>query len=152
MITFIAPFHRILIYIHRLIFEISFLESLHSKQILSPYFNSSKTSSLLIMTDLLFLFLKSLSTIGLVFYLYTEIIFSFHKKCNANLLRCISLPSIRSELDSSFAYPFSSIAFFGHAPAQIPHSTHFSSSSFQIFSFLSTWIASCGHFFAQSVQ
>ncbi len=52
----------------------------------------------------------------------------------------------------TFSYPFISIAFFGHAPAQIPHSAHFSSSSSQIFSFRSTRIASCGHFFAQSVQ
>ena len=37
-----------------------------------------------------------------------------------------------------YLYPFSSIAFFGQAPAQIPHSTHFSSSSSQIFSFRST--------------
>ena len=36
------------------------------------------------------------------------------------------------------SHPFISMAFFGHAPAQIPHSTHFSSSSFQIFSFRST--------------
>ena len=46
-------------------------------------------------------------------------------------LNLSSLRQIRS-------HPFISMAFFGHAPAQIPHSTHFSSSSFQIFSFRST--------------
>ena len=47
---------------------------------------------------------------------------------------------------------FISMAFLGHAPAQIPQPTHFSASSFQVLAARSTVMASCGHFFAHSVQ
>lgn len=42
--------------------------------------------------------------------------------------------------------------FFGQADTQIPQPTQLSASSFHVLAARSTVIASCGHFFAQSVQ